>query len=60
MSWEGRKERETKHLTVLERFWNGSGTEKKNIQRSLKKTQFFEKFSTSLDDCQRQKLSHSI
>jgi hypothetical protein len=34
-------ERETKYSTVLERFWNGSGTEKKNIERSWKRKPVF-------------------
>jgi hypothetical protein len=37
MSWEGGKERETKHLTVLERFWN----RKKEYSTIFEKNQKF-------------------
>jgi hypothetical protein len=42
-------ERETKHSTVLERFWN----RKKEYSTVLeKKTHNFDQIFTSLDDCQ--------
>jgi hypothetical protein len=35
-----------------QRFWNGSGTEKKEYSTIFEKKHIFEIFFTSLDDCQ--------
>ena len=50
-------ERETKHSTVLERFWN---RKKEYLTVLEKKTHIFDQIFTSLDNFQLQKLIHSI